>query len=310
LGNRLRPARGFGADAVIEELAARQHGIVTRGQLLGAGASQAVIDRRVHAKRLCVVHHGVYRVGPIASPCAREMAAVLACGPCAAVSHRSAARVRGWRAAAGPADSDVDVIVRHSHGGRRPGIRRHRMALAPDEVTGLHGIPITTPERTLLDLAGVLRARELERTLAQAEEERLASRPGLLLVLARRPRHPGARRLREVLRAEAPPALTKSTAEDLFLEIIEPTPLPQPEANVWVRGFRVDFYWPAERLVVEVDGFAFHSSHRMFEKDRARDAALAAAGLRVIRITWKQLVEEPATVLVRIAQALARAGSP
>jgi very-short-patch-repair endonuclease len=122
---------------------------------------------------------------------------------------------------------------------------------------------------------------------------------------ARSPRHPGARRLRAVLAEAAPPSLTRSQAERRLLDLVRAAGLPHPRANARVRGFEADLLWPDERLVAEVDGFAFHASRRAFERDRARDAALAAAGYTVVRVTWRQLDEAPHAVVARLAAALA-----
>ncbi|NIQ52897.1 MAG: DUF559 domain-containing protein [Gammaproteobacteria bacterium] len=192
---------------------------------------------------------------------------------------------------------------------RRPGVRVHRVrALPPDEVTRIDGIPVTNPVRTLLDLAGAVDRRDLERALARADRQGLAGRKKILALLARHPRRPGAGALRACLRADISPALTRSRAEEEFLDLAGRAQFRAPEANVVIEGHEVDFLWRAERLVVEVDGFAYHGSRRTFERDRRRDAVLAARGYHVMRVTWRQLGTEPEAVVARLAQALARAG--
>jgi very-short-patch-repair endonuclease len=173
----------------------------------------------------------------------------------------------------------------------------------------LDGVPITTPARTLLDLAAVAHPRHLEQAVAEAERRRLASRRGLAALLARYPGRPGSRAVRALLEADARPALTRSEAERRFLVLIRSAGLPAPDVNVRVGDVEVDFLWREAGLVTEVDGYAFHSDRAAFENDRRRDAELAARGLTVIRVTWRQLVDEPEAVVVRIGQALARLGA-
>jgi very-short-patch-repair endonuclease len=309
MGRRLQILAKTNADDTILELAARQHGVVSRRQLLQLGVSPDKVDGRVRAKRLQPLYRGVYRVGPVVAQYAHEMAAILACEGLAVVSHRSAAalwRLLPHRRGAGP----VAVILPRSDHGRRPNIEPHRMrALPGDEVTKLDRIPITTPARTLLDIAGAVNSRELERALAEAFVNGLANRSAMLTLLSRHPRRPGTRGLRALL-GPGQPALTRSEAEERFLTLIRKARLPAPEANVTIGDYQVDFFWRAERFVVEIDGFAFHSSVDRFEGDRRRDAVLAAAGLRVIRVTWRQILSEPEAMLVRLAQALIRTNPP
>jgi very-short-patch-repair endonuclease len=294
------------AEQVIMTLAARQHGVVTRVQLLRSGVTRDLVDGRLKAGRLRRLHQGVYLVGPLMAPYAREMAAVLACGDSAVLSRRSAAAL--WQMLPrGHEGAPVEVIVACGRAGRRMGIRvRHVRTLKPDEVTVREKIPITTAARTLYDLAGVVGRRELERALAEAFVQRLVQRSELLALLNRHARRPGASRLRALVEEEGRVSLTRSEAEERFLALTRKAELPDPDANTEVAGCKVDFLWRAERLVVEVDGRAFHSSSRRFESDRRRDAILVAAGLRVMRVTWHQIVNEPEALLVRLALALGR----
>jgi hypothetical protein len=308
---------GSEAEDVILQIAARQHGAVERHQLLEAGISADTLDRRIRKLRLRPIFRGVYLVGPVVSAFAREMAALLACGQHSVVSHVSAAHLwqimlpKTGRAA-------VDITVPHDDHVRRAGIRAHRSrTMSPGDVTTLAGIRLTTPARTLLDLAGLtgsgqLTTRQLERALAEALARKLVRNIDLVSLLKQNPRRRGARRLRALLEA-GDPALTRSEAEERFLALVRRARLPEPEANVMVSGTPtaerrdvvVDFFWRAQRFVVEIDGYAFHSSREMFEADRERDAVLAAAGLRFIRVTWRQIVDEPEAMLVRLGQALA-----
>jgi very-short-patch-repair endonuclease len=314
------PLRYTRADRAIMALAARQHGIVSRAQVLGIGVSAGALGRRVGSPLMRVLHRGVYLVGPILLPQGRAMAAVLACGPVARVSHDSASAL--WRCLSDRngfrprreitpsidcSDTVHVTVTRGDH--RRRGIRLHRVrSLLPDEVTTLENIPITTPARTLLDLAASLPSRDLERALVESLANRRTSRDEILILTDRHPRHAGAVRLRALLEA-GEPAHTRSEAEDRFLALVRDVRLPRPEVNVTIEGFEVDCLWRAARLVVEVDGAAFHSTTGRRSADKRRDATLAAAGYRTIRFGWDQLMSEPNLVQVQVAQALARAPS-
>ena len=234
------------------------------------------------------------------------MSALLACGPNAAISHGSAAVL--WEVpATGGSSSEIEVSVSAKRRTDRAGVRVHYVnTLGPDEITILHGLAITTPARTVLDLATRSSSKELERALAHAFRSELITRAQLKTLLTRHPRRRGTGILRTLLESRDGPRLTRSEAESILLEWIRKAQLQLPEMNVKVSGFEVDFYWRKQRFVVELDGYAYHRSAEVFEKDRRRDAVLAAAGIRVMRVTWTQLTKEPEALLVRIAQALAR----
>lgn len=295
------------SEARIADLASRQHGLVTRTQLLGIGLTSRVVDGRVKAKRLWPVHRGVYQVGPVVPPHAREMAAVLACGPGAVVSHRSAAAL--WQLLPrGGESAPVEVTIPRRDRGRRPGIRAHRVpALEAADVAVVEGVPVTTPGRTLLDLAFAASSRDLEHAVARAERKQLTSRRELAELIERHPKRRGVRALRALLQDGTEPAMTRSEAEAILLSLTRKARLPRPKVNVTVGRHEVDFLWRRERLVVEVDGFAFHSSQIQFENDRRRDAELAAQGYQVIRVTWRQLVNEREVVLALLVRTLTRA---
>lgn len=308
-------------DDLIAKLAAEQHGLLTRAQLLEHGVTAHTVTARVRARRFRLVHRGVYLIGPLVSPRAREMAAVLACGPGAAVSHASAARL--WSPAPDRSRSrsphgahavdvtgaipPVDITIARGDRRHRSGIRVHRAAsLEPEDMAILDGIPVTTPVRTLLDLAGVTGRRELEEAVARAERDGLIDRVELRGIVAHRAGRPGSRVLRDLLGGDAPLAITRSEAEERLLALLRKAQLPGPHTNAPIGNYEVDFLWKREQLVVEVDGFAHHASRHRFEGDRRRDATLTARGLRVMRVTWRQIVDEPMAVAARIAQALAR----
>jgi very-short-patch-repair endonuclease len=295
-------------EARLHELASGQHGVVTRGQLIEAGVASSWIDRRVRSHRLRPLHRGVYQVGPVRGPHWREMAAVLASGSSAVLCRRSAAGMQELLPPQ-PRDQPVQVYVGESPR-LRPGIRTYRTtSLGSDEVTELQGIPITTPARTLLDLAADSPLRELRRALAWARRRKAVDPSELLQMLRRHPRRRGVGHLRRLIEAGAEADFTRSEAEERLLELVRKADLPRPLVNVRLKGFEVDLLWRRHRLVVEVDGFDFHSSRSAFEGDRRRDARLGAAGYQVLRVTWRHLEQEPEAVLVRLAQALARSSA-
>jgi very-short-patch-repair endonuclease len=288
-------------DRIVMALAARQHGVVTASELVGAGLSRGAVARRVARGWLQRQHRGVYLVGPLYGPHTRDMAAVLACGGTALLSHRSAAAL--WRIAS-PWDGDVDVTTGRALPPRR-GIRLHRVRqVDPRDVAEHQGVPVTAPARTLLDIATLLPLRDLARALEQAEILRLASPTSLAEIVERTRGHHGAAPLTKALRTRHEPALTRSEAEARMLALIRAAHLPQPRTNTKLHGYEVDFLWPRERLVLEIDGYKFHSTREAFERDRRKDSHLQAHGYRVMRVTWSQIQNEPHAVIARLAAAL------
>jgi very-short-patch-repair endonuclease/predicted transcriptional regulator of viral defense system len=282
---------------VVNTMASQQHGLVSRSQLLAAGVRPGRIDRLVRSGWLRPVHRGIYHVGPVVPLHMAEMATVLACGAGAAISHQSAAGL--WQLLPREPRRPIDVTIECAHlRGQRPGMRAHRTrVLPPDEVAHVDSVRVTTVARTLLDLAERLGLRELERLIGAAYRLEQTDEAALRALAARHAHRRGVRLLNAFLGTGAEPAFTRSHAEALLLSVIRQAGLPEPRVNSRVRGFEVDFHWRPERLVVEVDGFAHHSSARAFQRDRARDAALIAAGLRVMRVTWQQLESNPSRML-------------
>ncbi len=228
------------------------------------------------------------------------MAAVLAGGPGAVLSYRSAGM--HWGLARGDHVVEVTVPVRRR---ARAGIRGHEATLAPDERTIHEAIPVTTPTRTLFDLASVLRERQLERAINEAEVRRLWDRTSLAALLERYPRHRGNPIIRSALeRRRQGATVTRSELEELFVELLDAAGLPRPELNALIEGFEVDAVWRDRRLIVELDGRGFHSTAAAFERDRARDRALQAAGWRVVRLTYRQLRDMPEAVLADLRRLL------
>jgi very-short-patch-repair endonuclease len=289
----------------IDALASAQHGIVSRAQLLDAGISLHAVDNAVKGGRLRQLHRGVYRVGPVMAQYARETAALLVCGAGAAISHASAGALRRLELPQTIA-GDVHVTVHRSAGRGVSGLRIHRSRLDENEISQVDGVRVTTAARTLLDMARQLTDSALERAFAAAERDANVSAEEVRRLVQRHPHHRGAHKLRALIACDQEPALTRSEAEALMLAIVRKAQLPAPATNVRIHGYEVDMYWRAERLVVEVDGYAFHRSRRSFEGGRRRDAVLTAAGLRVMRVTWRQITQDRDATLVRLAQALVR----
>jgi very-short-patch-repair endonuclease len=249
------------------------------------------------------LHRGVYLVGSAPAVIgAHELAAVLACRGEAFVSHRSAAVLWGLVKPAG-GNTEVTIVGRHSRS--RPELTVHRpRRLDPRDRAVKRGIPVTAPARTLVDLAADTAEEELERVVAEAYVQRVATRRQIEAAIARAPRHARIGVLRSLVTRSGPPAFTRSQAERRMLSLIRQAQLAVPHVNARLAGREVDFHWPAQQLVVEVDGHAFHGHRLAFERDRRRDATLVAAGYRVIRVTWRQITEEPLAVVASLAQAL------
>ena len=287
-------------DRRVSEVAARQYGVVTKRQLLALGISKSAIGRRSTQSRLHRMHHGVYAVGhPVVSRHGHWLAAVLACGPGAALSHASAAAL--WELRASSATL-IDVSVRSAGGRSRQGLRIHRRSAL--EATTKDGIGVTTPAQTVLDLAATLPQRALERAIDQAEIQHL-DLSSLDALISAHPRRPGATRLRRAL--EEPATLTRSELEEQMLAICRAHDLPAPRTNATVDRLEVDFLFPDARLVVETDGWTYHRTRHAFERERQRHAQLARAGLRVLRFSERQL-RSPAAVAATVRAALRSSG--
>jgi very-short-patch-repair endonuclease len=277
--------------------------MVAYDQLRVAAISRRGIERRVAAGRLHRIHRGVYAVGhTAAAPLAREAAALLACGDGAVLSHRSAAAA--WNII-DRAPTVVDVTVVGPDCGRRPGVHvRRARQVADEDWERCSGLRVTGPARTLLDLATVLGSGGFARAVNEAFVAGLVEEDDLRAVLLRSPGRRGGPRLRRFLADTGGPTLTRSEAERRLLELIAAAGLPAPATNVMVGRYEVDLLWRDERLVVEVDGYAFHGTRMAFERDRLRDADLQARGLAVVRVTWRQIVDAPAATVARIARVV------
>jgi uncharacterized protein DUF559/putative AbiEi antitoxin of type IV toxin-antitoxin system len=291
------------------DLAERQHGVVSLGQLRDLGLGERGVQHRAAANRLHRIHRGVYAVGRRGLR-ARGlwMAAVLACGPEAAVSHQCAAALLGLR----PDNrSVIDVSVPATSARSRKGIHVHASrTLRPKDVTVCDGIRCTSAARTLVDLGDVVPARAVQRAVEQAEVLRVFDAKAIEEVLARAGPRRGAGVLRRVLRDLGDAGAVANDFEGDFLAICRAAAVPQPAVNAWLtlddQAIKADFLWRHERLIVETDGRATHATRQAFERDRLRDQRLTVAGFRVVRFTWRQVNREPERVARTVAALLGR----
>jgi very-short-patch-repair endonuclease len=287
------------AQPSVGELARRQWGVITRGQLGEFGLGDSGVRDWVQNGRLHRLHRGIYAYGHDRLMVeGRWLAAVMACGAGARLSYRHAAQLWELRQTSAAL---IDVTVPSRAGRvRRKGIRVHRSGrLAPEEVTVRHGIPVTTVARTLLDLADVLDAQALRRAVTEAEYRNLFDLAALIAVVENNP----GRRGRKVLEAAgATRHRTRSPLEDRFLALLERRGVEEPRSGVWIEGCEVDFVWTRVGLVVELDGVAAHGTRQAIERDRKRDRVLWRAGYRTMRLTDDALNAED-EVLRDLAEA-------
>lgn len=285
----------------IAELAAQQHGRVARRQLQALGVEDWVVEYRLATARLHAVHQGVYAVGHTVTT--REgiyMAAVLAAGPGAVLSHRSAAGLWGLR----PDNRQATEVTSTRRAGPQPGIVVHTSrCLDPRDVTTIDGIPVTSAMRALVDVAPLLDIQGLARALRRADDADLLDMGPLDRLLAASPR--GAAKLRALLRSYADGPQQKSDLERLLHRICRANRLPLPTCNELLNGHEVDFRWPDHTLIVEVDSWLYHGTRHAFNRDRRRDVDLLADfGYRTARFTDLQLVHEPKWVAWSLAKLL------
>ena len=283
-------------------IAARQRGVITRYQLRRLGLRDSAITDRIAAGKLHRLHRGVYLVGHAVPPFgAREMGAVLACGTGSAVSHVSAGALFEWvEENAGPVDISLPSRSRRS----RDGIRVHRpTSLAPEDI-GLfdNTIPITSPVRTVIDLASVLAYRPLERAVHEATAQRVVTRDQ---IAERLDGQRGAANLATIIAVDGGLTLTRSEAEELLLALVRSAGLPRPLVNAKLHGYLVDFYWPDYRLVVEIDSGRWHGKPEALERDHRKNARLRSKGLDVIRYMYSQLQRDRDFVVAELARATA-----
>ena len=280
---------------------------MSRPQLLGLGVSDSAIAWWARSGALQRVHTGVYAVG--FRPLVREtrwMAAVLACGPNAALSHLDAAVLWEIHDAIGPR---VHVLTRSNR--RVEGLLVHRARrIDPADVTECRGIPVTSVARTLVDLTDILAEDRILRALREAEFKRLLDFDSLHAAVERARGRRNTRVLMSALAQHRPGQIVRDELEHLFLQLVRSAGIRAPETNVKVRtrrrDYTVDCLWRAEGVAVELDGRAAHARVTAFEHDRERDAALTAVGLRVVRFTWRRVTTDGDEVVADLLRMLQR----
>jgi very-short-patch-repair endonuclease len=292
-------------ERAIAELAARQENVITHEQLVRLGLGAGAIAHRLSVGRWQRLHRGIYVIGPsLPTLTARARAAALSYGEGAVISHRTAAELWGLLP---PSEEEIHVTVPGRNARPHDGVRVHRVrALASVEISEKHDLPLTSPARTIFDLAATAPPRDTELALAEARIHRLATDRQLHQTVQRHPTAKGAATLKTLLEQEEDSGYTRSAAERRLRELLRDAGLARPRFNEPLLGYVVDALWPEHRLVVEVDGYAYHRHRKAFENDRRRDQELVAAGYRVIRVTWLQLRDRPISVITSIAQAIAR----
>jgi very-short-patch-repair endonuclease len=285
-------------------IAGLQRGRVSRRQLLAVGMTKATIETMLRHGRLYRLHRGVYAVGHLAPiELGRETAALLAMAGDAVLSHGTAAAIWNLR----PPGPEIEVTVVGSVARKRPGIGVHRTTrLHPSERRLHKDLPLTSPARTLLDLAPHVTARELERALDEGLTRRIVRLSQLSDVLSRANGHAGAAMLRALVQDRRPTTVTRSPTEEIMLKLIRQAKLPPPEMNVRMHGYEADFFWREQGVVVEVDSYTYHTSRSAFERDRRKDAVFRSAGLDVLRFSRYQIKAEPYFVIAQVMQALTR----
>jgi very-short-patch-repair endonuclease len=277
--------------------------VVSLRELVGAGLTPKVARRLARTGVLHERHPGVFIVGHLAlCRFAEEWAALLACGEGAVISHRSALALWGL----GDRPRGVDVTVPRWCRPKK-GVRMHRTTVEPRDLRTRNRLPTVSPARAVIDISADAGDHELEAVIAEGRAQHLIRDGELEKALDGAGARPGTGRLRALLRAEGDPGITRSGGERLLRRYLRAAQLPQPLTNRKIGKWEVDFLWPSERLVVELDGYPFHRDRRAFERDRRKDIELRDAGYTVIRITGSQLKTEPLMVIAHIARALDRA---
>lgn len=276
-------------------LAGKQHGVVTRSQLLSLGLHPDAITHRLASGRLYAIRRGVYAVGrPDLGRRGVWMAAVLSCGPRAALSHTTGATLRRIGEFQG---RDITISVPSSVFRQpRPGLRIYRRTDLERHTTTVDGLPVVDPVYLILDLAAVLSRPALERAVNEADKRDLITPHVLRDALEHVPRRAGVAALRSILDRHAF-VLTDSELERRFLPLARRAGLVSPQTGAYVNGYRVDFFWPETGLVVETDGLRYHRTPGQQARDRLRDQTHLAAGLTPLRFTYAQVASEPAYVV-------------
>lgn len=292
-------------DSLIAEIAARRHGAVARDQLLAAGVTRHMIDGRVMSGALIRVYHAVYLVAWAAgSPLAHASAALLACKPNAVLSHRTAARL--WQLPVPPGGPIEVTVVGRERRSPQGVLVRSLSHLPASELRRMNGLPITSPSLTILDLAGALTAPHLAAVLNEARVLRIVTERQLRATLTQHRQRRGARSLRSLLEAERGPRITRSEAERRALRLMRAHGIEPDDSDVAIGPYRADFLFRRERLVVEVDGYRYHSTPSRFVDDRRRIADLGARGIQVFPLTWADVGDGAEEAMGRLNETLER----
>lgn len=285
-------------DRAVAALAGRQHGMVARWQLLGLGMTETMIKTRLQHAGLHRLHRGVFAYGHRSITVeSRWMAAVFAFGPHAVLSHRSAGQLWGLV----PRSSIRPEVTRPGRAGGRPRLVVHEGKLMADEVVRVRGIPVTSVPRTMFDLAGMLKEREVERAWNEMEVREYTGRLSVPDLLERYPGRKGSLLLTRLAnRKTLPVGITRNDLEEAFLALIDRFGLPRPRMNVHLavrdRFYEVDCLWEDRKVAIELDGGAAHGTTKAFQKDRERDRILTAEGYTTTRITWDHIQLTPTEV--------------
>jgi Transcriptional regulator, AbiEi antitoxin len=289
--------------AGLAERAAGQYGVVSHRQLLELGFSPSAVGRLASCGRLHRVHRGVYAVGhPALTRHGGCMAAILACGDRAVLSHRSA----GWLWGLTPGYSALVEITVPTRGRQRAGVRvHHAPALDEDDCTVEERLPTTTLARTLLDLAATCPLKRLEGIVERADRVGMLDLIDIDSTLARSPGRPGSPRLQQALDLYREPIFARAPTERRFLALVLDAGLPRPAINTFVAGVEVDAYWERERFAVELDGWDTHRTRAAFERDPLRLEELKLVGIDSTRLTARRIEREPGRVGQRLRQLLA-----
>ena len=299
---------------VIIRLASRQHGVVSRRQLLEQGLVSQTIEKRVARAGLFVIYPGVYATGtPLLTRDGILMASVMRAGEGAALGSRSAAAVWGFR----PHQSPIEVLRQEGGSNQRARLRVHgerrwpylliheARRLPPSEVTIYRGLSLTTPARTLLDLAAAVPEKQFNRAFTEADRLGLLNDQELVTCAERTQGRKGGGTFRRAVKRRIPGvSAAASLLEAIVLGLCNANQIPVPVTNEMLNGFRPDFRWPDQHVIVEADGYEYHRGQEMFENDLLRADLLREDGWDVLRFSWRMLDENPDRVARRIRKAL------
>lgn len=293
-------------DQRIATLGDAQEGRASRAQLLAGGLTPWMIRARIRRGTLLRTRHpGIYAVGHASSTeLSAEVEALLACGPGAVLSHLTAAALHGLLPDRPP---EVHVtMLRGKHAASRPGIVVHRTrSLSRPDVGRHRGLAVTTAARAMIDLADSSTKRVVERAFDEAIARRLVSPTKMREAIARAPGRRGNPFLVALLDPDRARGVTRSRAEERLLGLLRAAGIPDPQRNVPVGPFVVDFLWPKQAVAIEVDSYTWHAGPSVFKRDRRKDAYLADRGVRLLRVTW-EMMDEPLPLIARIVRTHAQ----